>query len=180
MHSFSIRLAIWSFSLGIQMTHVVCSCNSQENRSVTVREFSKTQIHGLICDSHVTLARVDFGSITVDSTGISKVVGMGEVVLPTVLQIMADKKESFDTFVKCYSVCEQILKTRDKELPLFWGGGCAVIDDPVKGSVFAPSGQGNVRKFRLEVYRTLLEYCRTSGVIDTDVTIKSSMNSSEN
>jgi len=60
----------------------------------------------------------------------------------------------FDTFVRCYSVANEIVYSRTGKL-LFWTGGCNVVEIRPRQFKIVPGQQGDQKEFRQRVIKDL-------------------------
>ncbi|MFO0966458.1 MAG: hypothetical protein U0793_12855 [Gemmataceae bacterium] len=65
----------------------------------------------------------DNSQVIVNTSGIDKIVKMGPKVVPDLVRIMKCETITFDTFTRCYSACDQILRAIDPKVRVFWTGG---------------------------------------------------------
>lgn len=73
--------------------------------------------------------RVFWGNSSVDvrTPGIQHVVSAGPDVLENITLIMRDETISFDTFVRCYAVWQQVLDESNIDRSIYWQGGCVLV-----------------------------------------------------
>jgi hypothetical protein len=91
---------------------------------------------------------VDNSQVFVETPVIHQIVAIGLPAVPHLLDEMEAPDTSFDSFTRCYSTCDQILRNNGAEEPVLWYGGCR-YDSP--DDVLRPSGQMDLALFRRQV-----------------------------
>jgi hypothetical protein len=71
---------------------------------------------------------VDNSHIIIRTRSIDRVVACGPRALPALLREMRHPDVSLDTFVRCYSACDQILRKAGLPDPVYWHGGLIDTD----------------------------------------------------
>jgi hypothetical protein len=111
----------------------------------------------LLTNEGATSVQVTNSRIVIRSSGIDRVAGRGRAVVPNLVRIMKTDELSFDTFVRCFVTCENILHQSRPSASLFWSGG-ADLERREDGSVrIVPGGQEDERAFRAKVVRDIEE-----------------------
>ncbi len=95
--------------------------------------------------------------VVVRTPGIEKVVKMGLAAIPALLDLLRCDDLSFDTFTRCYSACDQILRQKDPKMTVYWQGGCDTKEIRRGVNRLYPWGQIQVAKFRREVRRDIAD-----------------------
>lgn len=100
-----------------------------------------------------TIRAIDVGNghVTVQTPGIDSLVQKGKSRIPLLLQIMRCPSISFDTFVRCYSVCDQIVRAELPGRSVYWYGGCSPIRRSGVVVELAPGQQSDTVDFRRRV-----------------------------
>lgn len=145
-----ISRAIATASL-FYLVHVHCSLivGADEAKSTMTPAALAEQLSNVDDGQHEI--RVDNSHIYVDTPAISRIVSKGYTVIPNVISLMKDNSISFDLFVRCYSVCDQILSPKLSGQHIWWTGGCETRKT-TKGIVrFGVGGQMDVPNFRNKV-----------------------------
>jgi hypothetical protein len=91
---------------------------------------------------------VDNSHIIFGTPRIKKVVAFGTKVLPALLEEMRRPDVSLDTFVRCYSACDQILRKAGLPEPVDWHGGLIDVEGPGNLVVRTSRLDGFSAKFR--------------------------------
>jgi hypothetical protein len=89
--------------------------------------------------------------VMIKTPGIEFVVRKGMKAIPLLIEIMKNDELSFDTFARCYSACEQILRSKDKSIIVKWSGGAETKKSHGRTWRILPFGQIDVKSFRKEV-----------------------------
>jgi hypothetical protein len=140
--------------MNLLFTAVVCGTLVPTNAPprtdpVTNSERAERFHHAMVLFSEIHNDRglaglsVDNSQVLIESRSVGGYVARGTKVIPVVLELMEIEDISFDTFIRCYSICDQILTKAGKK-PVWWQGG-ATTD---KAGRLIPSGQKNVPEFR--------------------------------
>lgn len=118
--------------------------------SEPVKELSKQdrRIKSILEKDRVKEVGVTSGKIRFTTPGIEKIADIGVTAVPGIIRIMEHPTTSFDTFVRCYGVCQAILVKEKPTESILWYGGVETDD---RLTIFSPSGQRDVNKFRAEV-----------------------------
>ena len=101
--------------------------------------------------SSQTAISSDNSQVVVEAPGIEFVVRKGMRAIPLLIEIMKNDELSFDTFVRCYSSCEQIFRSKDKSIVVKWYGGCDTKETLDRTWQIIPGGQTDDKEFRKEV-----------------------------
>jgi hypothetical protein len=94
---------------------------------------------------------VENSEVIVTTPAIDHVVKMGHEIIPALVQVMKCDKLSFDTFTRCYSACDQILRKQKADLSVYWSGGCETKRKGRGVDRIFPRGQENEGEFRKRV-----------------------------
>lgn len=106
------------------------------------------------------ITRIDEGSesissdnsqVVIKTPGIEFVVRKGMRAIPLLIEIMKNEELSFDTFARCYSACEQILRSKDKSIVVKWYGGSDTKETLDHTWRIIRGGQTDDKEFRKEV-----------------------------
>jgi hypothetical protein len=54
--------------------------------------------------------------VVVKTPTIKEIVAMGPRIIPVIIEVMKCEEISFDTFTRCYSACDQILRQKDPKI----------------------------------------------------------------
>jgi hypothetical protein len=93
---------------------------------------------------------IDNSQVVVLTPAIKGIVDSGLDSIDVLLLAMKEDSIDFDSFVRCYSACDQILRRKDAKLGVLWYGGCDV--QRIQGEQrFFPGGQANEKTFRKSV-----------------------------
>jgi hypothetical protein len=108
-------------------------------------------------DDRVQGVSVDNSRVLVKTTAINKIVQEGKSALPVLVAIMKNENVCFDTFVRCYSACDQILCAQDPGLVVYWSGG--VESARTRSGIVRFSNRGLIdeHEFRARVIRDIVD-----------------------
>ena len=87
----------------------------------------------------------------IDTCGIRQLREEGIEVVPDLVALMRTDELSFDTFTRCYSAAEQILREIKPDLDIGWQGGAKTVGSDSRGFRLVPGGQMDVSGFRKQI-----------------------------
>lgn len=93
--------------------------------------------------------------IVVRTESIDRLVLQGPAVVPSIVRVMQPDIE-FDSFVRCYSICDQIIRRELPHTSIWWEGGCSTFRDANGDTRLAPEGQLDLAAFRVAVIRDIV------------------------
>jgi hypothetical protein len=89
--------------------------------------------------------------VVVNTSGIRILRQDGMKSVPALVSLLCRDELSFDTFVRCYSAAEQILKAENPDTEVPWDGGAEIVPTENGGFRLEPRGQMQLRKFRHKI-----------------------------
>jgi hypothetical protein len=102
------------------------------------------ELKGMMCSSHNSRISVE--------TGVLRTVAkQGTTIVPNMVRIMAVPNLSFNTFVRCFAVCQIILQKQKPKAFLYWDGGVRTENIGHGQFRFLPGGQMDQARFRTAV-----------------------------
>lgn len=97
------------------------------------------------------------GRVVVRTKTIDGVVKKGVDVIPYLVAAMRVEELDFDTFVRCYSACDQIIRTKRPDLHTYWDGGCTLVDTPAEIRRVRPGKQRDDGLYRAKVIDSIVK-----------------------
>jgi uncharacterized protein (TIGR03000 family) len=115
-----------------------------------------TLVAGLRDDTGFSTLHIDNSHIVLKSPRIDRIVALGPAALQPLLDEMAREYTSLDTFARCYSACDQILRAAGLKDDVRWNGGHIKIEEK-RGRVVGLSRiDGDSIAFRREQVREVI------------------------
>jgi hypothetical protein len=87
----------------------------------------------------------------ISTSEIDRVVAVGLPALPNLFEVMQTPGISFDTFARCYSAANEILKLHGSTDGVGWGGGYTLVPTSNGLARVEPGGQLDVEQFKMHI-----------------------------
>ena len=108
--------------------------------------------------------------VIIQTANIDAIVANGTSHFPHLVEIMQHHRISFDTFIRCYSACDQILRKIDPSIRVNWTGGAQVTGDLGEYRV-EPDGQQDGPEFRKWVTTDIVAKGKQLGIGDAEQSV---------